>query len=125
MHFDADKPSSFSKSGIVRIVVGKSETQFEVHKDLLITKSAFFRAALTSSFPEAETNVINLPEDKVQVVQHFINWLHDKSLTFQLPEGMRTESSEVYRFADKIAVKNSATTLWTRSGSLTGKTQLT
>ena len=76
-----------------------------MHKELICYHSDFFRATLDGSFNEAENNVVDLPEDDVEVFKDFETWLYTKKL---LNVKKVTQKSlhliKVFIFADKIRV---------------------
>ena len=66
---------------IVRIYVGPEEKVFDLHKELLCSKSKFFRAAFEGSFREAGEEAMKLPEQNVETFQYFVHWLYSGKLT--------------------------------------------
>ena len=80
-----------------------------VHKQPLVEASSFFRAALSGSFQEAENHSVSLPEDDVDIVNHFIQWLcygevelppHTHENRFEVPEMI----ASLYIFGDRYLV---------------------
>ncbi|CAA9962064.1 BTB domain containing protein [Pyrenophora teres f. maculata] len=74
---------------MVTISVGKSpnEKDFMVHESFLTSRSEFFRRALNGSWEEAETRVINLLNDKPDIVAFYVNFVY----TGQLSTGFKNE----------------------------------
>lgn len=64
---------------IVLVKVGPEEQKFTIHKGLLCAVSTYFKAALEGGFKEAEEQMINMPEDDVEVFEHFQLWVYTGS----------------------------------------------
>lgn len=47
-----------------------------MHEDLLRSESDFFKAALSSSWEEGKQGQISLPENPVEVVEHYLQYLY-------------------------------------------------
>ena len=92
---------SFSKSGIITLLVGPDKAPLQVHKGLLCAKSKFFKACFEGSFAEADKSSVDLPEDNVSVVEDFISWLYGSALNIDDPH-VAPGLPESYRFADRI-----------------------
>ena len=62
----------------IAVIVGTSPNKktWQLHKELLISSSPFFAAALNGSFAEATSKVIMLPEDNPNAFALFIQWLY-------------------------------------------------
>lgn len=60
------------------MVVGSGDKQqnFDVHEAILITRSSFFKAALSGDWTEAKARVVKLPEDDPDVFQNYIHLLY-------------------------------------------------
>lgn len=54
---------------------------YMVHKELLISASPFFAAALTSTFAEGLDQTVRLPEEKPEIFEWFLQWLYTGTLT--------------------------------------------
>ena len=61
------------------MIVGKDRKSFSVHPDLLCNRSDHFRAALLGTFREAQTGVIEFPEEKETTFVHFLSWLYGRN----------------------------------------------
>lgn len=82
----------FTQSGIVKIYVGPKRKLFEVHKELLIAKSGYFRRCLTDkTWEEARTGEVYWEAEKVEHVEHLVDWLY----------GLKVDIEEDGRFIDK------------------------
>ena len=64
----------------ILITVGTEKAKHLVHSRLLCEESGFFRAAISSGFKEGTEQVIDLPEEKAEHVDNFINWLYRERL---------------------------------------------
>ena len=58
------------------VKVGAKKKNFNVHKHLLCKSAAYFKAALEGSFIEAKSQILELPEEKVAVFEHFVFWIY-------------------------------------------------
>ena len=56
--------------------VGAEKKVFYAHRELLNISSPFFKTALQGEFREASDAVLELPEDKVQVIEDFLQWMY-------------------------------------------------
>ncbi|KAL8669248.1 MAG: hypothetical protein Q9168_006148 [Polycauliona sp. 1 TL-2023] len=65
---------------VVAVLVGPEKTPFYIHKGLLCSKSAFFRAAFEGSFREASEKQIYLEEENPEVFQHYAAWIYSPQL---------------------------------------------
>ncbi|KAK6519051.1 hypothetical protein TWF281_003740 [Arthrobotrys megalospora] len=72
------------------IIVGEVQKKFRVHKDLLIAKSKFFKAACsTSHFREGVENIVRLPEIDPESMVRLVRWFYNVELG--LPEDITVE----------------------------------
>ncbi|KAL8907497.1 MAG: hypothetical protein Q9171_005839 [Xanthocarpia ochracea] len=53
-------------------MVGKDRRSFSVHRDLLCDRSEHFRAALLGKFQEAQSGIIEFPDEKETTFMHFL-----------------------------------------------------
>ncbi|KAL8765933.1 MAG: hypothetical protein Q9209_007130 [Squamulea sp. 1 TL-2023] len=63
---------------IVTIFVGAAETPFSIHQGLLMSKSAFFNAALTGSWKEATESKIRLIDDDPEIFSSYVLWIYNQ-----------------------------------------------
>ncbi|KAL8781646.1 MAG: hypothetical protein Q9213_005911 [Squamulea squamosa] len=63
---------------IVTVLVGKAETPFNFHRDLLTSKSSFFNAALSGSWKEATEGKIRLVEEDERVFSAYVLWVYNQ-----------------------------------------------
>lgn len=68
--------TSFATSEIVTVYVGKKRKAYQVHKELLVSKSPYFRGSLISAFPEGRSNEVYLREDTPEAFSWLITWLY-------------------------------------------------
>jgi BTB/POZ domain len=73
--------TSFATSGIIIVYVGAEQRAYRIHKHLLISKCPYFRASLSSGFPEGRTNKVYLSEDEPEAVDVFVQWLYSGSFS--------------------------------------------
>ena len=96
------------------INVGPASVKKFVHKELLCSISPVFEAAFNPAygFLEAGASIFALPEERVDMFEHFVQWLYTKTLDHedvltQYPAFFRL--IRLYMFADKVqasALKN-------------------
>lgn len=65
---------------VVLITVAPEKAEHYVHSHKLCEASGFFRAALNSGLKESSEQVIDLPEEKAETVDNFIDWLYCERL---------------------------------------------
>lgn len=68
------------------VIVGDDKTSkppvsYLVHKELLVSASPFFAAALNGAFAEGLDQAVRLPEEKPETFEWFLQWLYTGSLT--------------------------------------------
>lgn len=70
--------NSFVEDGVVTLRVGPSEKTHDriVHRTLLRQHSPFFDSALQKDWKENKSNIIELPEDDVKIVDLYISWVY-------------------------------------------------
>lgn len=61
---------------MVKIIVGSSKQEFNMHKGLLCNLAPYFDAALKGNFKEAEEQRIEMPEEDVKVFKYFQLWAY-------------------------------------------------
>ena len=69
---------------MVTIRVGDEKYPFLIHKEVICHYSDYFHAMFKGSFSEAETGVVDLPEDEVAVFKMFECWIYSGEC--RLPE---------------------------------------
>ncbi|KAL8779284.1 MAG: hypothetical protein Q9213_007016 [Squamulea squamosa] len=65
---------------LVTIVVGHDRKVFNLHRDLLCDRSTHFRAALLGHFQEAQTGLIEFPDEEETTIKLFTQWLYGHKL---------------------------------------------
>lgn len=65
---------------MVVLKVGPEREEFQVHRGLLCKSSPYFRNALEDGFKEAETQIIEWPEEEPRTVRIFQLWLYSGSM---------------------------------------------
>ena len=87
----------------IKVTVGDGEEQqhYTLHKNLLIQKSSYFRAALTADFKEAVDGAITLSEEDPSTFQHFVQWLYTGSV-LKPPSTTAECLTRVYVLGDRL-----------------------
>ena len=81
---------------LVTVLVGSTETRFDLHRGILCASSDFFKAAITSDFKERAQSEIKLPEQDVKIFRFFVHWLYTGRLSgFYYPKTMRPTIQEL------------------------------
>lgn len=65
------------------IFVGADKEKFVVHKDLICSKSEYFRAAFAGRFKEAEEEEMRFENVSPAVFRTVINWVYTGLLEFE------------------------------------------
>ncbi len=89
-------------SKVVNVLVGAGHSKFVVHKDLLTSKSEFFRAALTGDWEESKSQEVQLPEDDPAAFEMFAHWLYFTELNFGKNDGAFISLSKAWLLGDKL-----------------------
>ena len=89
------------------MIVGPDELHATVNKSLLCENSEYFKRAFSSGFKEAKDRTIRMPEDKVEVVDIFLEWLLQESTSDWIREStteqaLRTNSDMAADFVCAI-----------------------
>ncbi|KAI6713799.1 hypothetical protein JHW43_003650 [Diplocarpon mali] len=109
-----------SKGEMVKVYVGASRTCWDLHENVICSKSEFFEKGFRGGFAEGFSKTMHLEEDDPAVFELFVDWLygpppsfctkaHDKKESWR--HLLRWYGLEV--FADKIGVEGLAG--WGRS----------
>ncbi|QDS71371.1 hypothetical protein FKW77_002595 [Venturia effusa] len=65
------------------VLLGADKQVFVVHESYLTKSSEFFKAALRNPFLESQTRVIELPKEKAEDFQVYVQWLYSNCLPFR------------------------------------------
>lgn len=95
---------------VIRAGTGHSVQEFAVHEAILRAHSPFFRTALDKKWREGKQRHIDLPQDDVEVVAAYVNWLYFKKVASkplappELPvdDGEYQYLARMYSFGDKV-----------------------
>lgn len=80
---------------------------FSVHKHIISHSSAFFKAACTGHFLEAESQKVKLLDDRAELFDLFVQWLYSQDLKQILKDvtlPIWRTLIELYMLADKLQV---------------------
>lgn len=61
---------------MVKVYVGQERQLFTVHKELLVTESSYFEAALKKEWHEGQTREVELTNEKAYAFNLFAEWLY-------------------------------------------------
>lgn len=86
-------PTDAFRSPTIEVLVGPTEEAFYVHKILLVSRSPFFKAALTGGWKEAKDGIVRLPEADVQSFEWFVYYLYTGQLNLKAIEDSAFESA--------------------------------
>lgn len=67
---------SFTDISTAIVVIRIEEKRFNIHKDLLIARSTYFKATFEGGFKEAKDGQLCLENVKVSTMQLFLDWLY-------------------------------------------------
>jgi hypothetical protein len=70
----------FDQEDAVTLHVGPTEHVMLAHSSHLARNSDFFKAALKKEWIEGQTRVIRLPEERPDIVSHYLNYTYSKAL---------------------------------------------
>ncbi|KAJ9603694.1 hypothetical protein H2200_011880 [Cladophialophora chaetospira] len=101
---DSD-PKSFATSPLIKVFVGEKRKEYNIHKDVLIKGSPFFKACLSANMLEATTNEISLPEDQCCAFDLLVAWLYHEK-TYKVANNTRAVLSamKAYQLGDKYSM---------------------
>ena len=87
------------------MVVGKDKFVYHVHKKLLMEKSPFFQACLSSGMVEQQTNEVVLPQDLWLAFDFVVNWIYsDKIKRLPLTLESAMAATKAWVLADKLCM---------------------
>lgn len=97
----------YLSGGIVKILVGPDAVKFDVHRELLCARSAYFSKALSEPWEES-SGILKLPEGDVDLFRCILQWLYKENLDHtKLPpplDGIKA-SIRLYVLADKLQIR--------------------
>ena len=101
---------------MVTLLVGPTKMPFYVHKNKICEASSFFRSAFESGFRETEDQKVTLPEDDVEIVDAFLDWIYSRQFDhLQTKDGLSYENADciigLFLFADKYGVPDLKTNI--------------
>jgi len=103
---------SFAEEPIIVLIVGDAKVTFRIHRKLICDASAMFRPAFlgNGTFTETEDQSMTLPEDDVETVARFVQWLYGQDYELapntDVPNTAKRymQLAELYVLADKYDV---------------------
>lgn len=80
MKCSANKFLRFDYRQDIVVLVGKDETRFVVHQNLICERSDFFRAACEGDWRESSEKVVRLPEADIEPFSIYVAWLYTSNV---------------------------------------------
>lgn len=75
--------SKYTRGDQVTLVIGPDEQELVVCQHFLVKTSKFFEVALKKQWEEGQTRIIKLPEDDVEIVTLYLDFMHGEGLPSQ------------------------------------------
>ena len=85
-------PDRYADIETVILYVGENKAKFFVYREQLCEVSLFFKTAFNSVFKEGVNQRMHLPEDDVDIVDIFIDWLYTGH--YELPDAAEAPGSD-------------------------------
>lgn len=76
------------------MLVGEEEKRFVLHKAIVTTKSAFFRAACSGRFKESTDKIVRLPESDVASLEVYLQWIYTGNIVVVNAEEVTEEEAK-------------------------------
>jgi len=83
------------------VLVGPEAKSFKIHKALLVSKSDYFRKALSHGWKEATEGIFTLVEENTAIFGLFLAWLYSSKLHYVQEEDSLRLLVEACIFADR------------------------
>ncbi|MCJ1454345.1 hypothetical protein MMC28_004698 [Mycoblastus sanguinarius] len=102
----------FGNIDTITLIVGDAKIAFHVHEELLCEASSVFKAGFASKFKEGSEKTMKLPEDDIDTVDIFVQWLYRQQpspSTIEIPsldDVIGMQLMRLFVFADKYDVPN-------------------
>ena len=84
----------FSYSTSIVVLVGGAQAKFTVHKSLLISRSSFFKKALTGNWVESNERVVRLIDDEAIIFQNYVHPLYTDKIAVS-PDPFDTKPGDI------------------------------
>lgn len=92
------------------MLIDQTTQDFSVHEAILREHSPFFRSALDTKWREGRSRIIEMPQDEVDVVRAFVEWLYFQQIASKplLPPALPIDDGEynflarMYGFGEKV-----------------------
>jgi hypothetical protein len=96
-------PVSFAHDDMVKLLVGNTEYVLIAHASYITRNSDVFQAALKKDWTEGQTIVIKLPEERPDVVSHYLNYTYSKALPSVFDSASTNPKFESDRYYELLA----------------------
>jgi hypothetical protein len=94
----------FDQTDVVTLHVGPTEHVMMAHASYITHNSDFFEAALKKEWLEGQTRVIKLPDDRPDVVSHYLYYTYSKALLSASDAGAIDDSNfEMNQYYELLA----------------------
>lgn len=72
--------AKYTRGEMATLVIGPDKHELAAYGHLLAKDSEFFEAALKKEWKEGQTRIINLPEEDIETVTHYLDFVHGQGL---------------------------------------------
>ena len=107
----------------ITVIVGQPRDQstWHIHRNLLVAKSQFFKAALSGNFEESKTDTVHLVEEENEIFSLVVLWLYSSlgdrtgcMLPTELIYSDTLTLVKIYCTADKLKIESLKTCVFSR-----------
>ena len=84
----------------VTLVVGETQTPFQVHEADLFTSSPVFKAAFSPTFKEGSDRKMTLPDEDAELFNLLVEWLYTHN--YNIPQRTGDKSKDAGRFMEPV-----------------------
>lgn len=93
--------SNYGKDGMFTLLVGEKEQELLAHESYLSLHSEFFKAALKKEWIEGQTRTVKLPEEKLETMTFYLDFLYGKGLPTDFTKE-DTREAKVYELLTEL-----------------------
>jgi hypothetical protein len=92
---------------LIKVVPGDSQEEFQIHKNIITAKSAFFRSALSGRWTNSESRTVILEYLNPRYFDMYLNTVYTRQVEFLDPLHHQTtyqDMAEAYVIAEEMMV---------------------